>query len=52
VVSRPLSLILLPDTFAICKLAPGTAIPPWASAGSIYSITRTPDELSIVCLNR
>ncbi len=27
-------------------------IPPWALAGSFMSITRTPDELSIVCLDR
>jgi hypothetical protein len=47
---RPLHLILLPDPFAICKLAPDAAIPSWAMAGSTFSITRTNDELSIVCL--
>lgn len=46
---KPLHLMVLPDTFAICRLAPDTAIPPWAPAGCIFSITRTPDELSVVC---
>jgi hypothetical protein len=45
-----LHLILLSDTFAICRLAPDAAIPPWATAGSLFSITRTNDELSVVCL--
>jgi hypothetical protein len=46
---RPLHLIVLPDTFAICRLAADAAIPTWATAGSIFSITRTGDELSVVC---
>ena len=49
-VIRPLNLILLPDTFAICRLAPDAAIPTWATAGSFFSVTRTLDELSVVCL--
>jgi len=36
-------------TFAICRLAAEATIPPWASAGKFVSITRTADELSIVC---
>jgi hypothetical protein len=44
-----LTLSLLPDTFAICKLEPETDIPPWALAGDFYSITRTKEELSLVC---
>lgn len=39
---------LLPNTFAICRLAPDLAIPDWAQ-GEFVSITRTPEELSIVC---
>jgi len=45
-----LNLILSPDTFAVCRAAPDDPIPSWAASGPIYSITRTPDELSIVCL--
>ena len=39
---------LLPDTLAICRLAHGAAIPDWAQ-GEFISITRTQEELSIVC---
>ena len=39
---------LLPDTFAICRLAYDAAVPDWAQ-GEFVSITRTRDELSIVC---
>jgi hypothetical protein len=44
------SLTILPDTFAICRLDANAAIPQWATAGSFFSITRTAEELSIVCL--
>jgi hypothetical protein len=33
---------------AVCRLPPSTAVPGWAE-GAFVSITRTPDELSIVC---
>ena len=39
----------MPDTFAICRLAADAKLPDWASSGSLISITRTLDELSIVC---
>ena len=42
-------LTLLPDTFAICRLDADAAIPAWAN-GRFFSITRTAEELSIVCL--
>jgi hypothetical protein len=35
--------------FAICRLGSGSPIPPWATAGPFCSITRTADELSVVC---
>jgi hypothetical protein len=47
--SRRLSLTLLPDALAICRLEPGAPVPEWALAAPWWSITRTPDELSIVC---
>ena len=43
-----MNLILLPDTFAICRLAGDAQIPDWVT-GDFVSITRTGDELSIVC---
>ena len=39
----------LPGPYAIVHLAPDAAIPDWATKGDFTSITRTPDELSIVC---
>jgi hypothetical protein len=44
-----LSLLVLPELVAVCRLLPSIPIPAWASAGQFYSITRTDDELSIVC---
>ena len=38
----------LHDTFAIVRLPPSEDMPRWAS-GELVSITRTADELSIVC---
>ena len=43
-----LNLIVLPDTIAMCRLDADSPIPDWA-IGEFVSITRTPDELSIVC---
>lgn len=45
----PLKLSLLPGKFAVCRLEPDAAIPPWATNGRFISITRTADELSVVC---
>jgi hypothetical protein len=43
-------LTVLPDTYAICRLDANAIVPSWATAGSFFSITRTAEELSIVCL--
>ncbi len=45
-----LTLAVMPDLFAICRLDGDAAIPTWAKTCDFYSITRTRDELSIVCL--
>jgi hypothetical protein len=42
-------LDLLQGTFGIARLDGAHAVPDWASGGELLSITRTPDELSIVC---
>jgi hypothetical protein len=44
-----LSLVILRDLFAVCRLRADEDIPGWALSGSFCSLTRTPDELSIVC---
>lgn len=43
-----LRLSTLPGTLAVARLAPGDALPDWAR-GEFLSISRTADELSIVC---
>lgn len=42
-------LALLPGRYAVCRLDPSDAIPNWADGGGFVSISRTPEELSIVC---
>lgn len=39
----------LAGPYAIVRLAPDAAIPDWAIKGEFTSVTRSPDELSIVC---
>jgi hypothetical protein len=39
----------MPDTFAVCRLNADAAVPTWASAGKFFSMTRTAEELSVVC---
>jgi hypothetical protein len=43
-----LTLIILRETFAICRLDKDAPIPDWAFQGGLSSITRTKGELSIV----
>jgi hypothetical protein len=45
---RQLTLVVLDGTFAVCRLEPDGPIPSWATAGGLFSITRTADELSVV----
>ncbi|HYH80367.1 MAG TPA: ACT domain-containing protein [Longimicrobium sp.] len=44
-----LTLTLLGETFAVCRLDAETVVPHWAWMGEIACVTRTRDELSIVC---
>lgn len=43
-----LRIAILPDRLAVCRLEPNAAVPSWLR-GSFTSVTRTSDELSIVC---
>jgi uncharacterized protein len=49
VTAPPLRLSLLPDTLAVCRLPADAPVPPWAWTGEPASVTRTRDELSVVC---
>ena len=42
-------LELLPDTYAVCRLDKNAPVPDWATRGLLSSITRTAEELSVVC---
>jgi hypothetical protein len=44
-----LALSLLSETFAMCRLGPDADIPAWALDGDFFSVTRTQEELSVVC---
>lgn len=43
------NLAVLPGRFAVCRFDPQAALPEWALGADFFSITRTTDELSIVC---
>jgi hypothetical protein len=47
--ARRLRLVLMDEPMAICRLGPSDAPPAWAAASRWWSMTRTDDELSIVC---
>ena len=47
--SSAISLRLLQGSLAICRLAPDAAVPDSLETAELLSVTRTPDELSIVC---
>jgi hypothetical protein len=47
--SEPLKLSLMPQKISICRLPWDEPIPEWACRSSFFSVTRTPDELSVVC---
>lgn len=45
----PLKLKKLKGAYAIARLEPNSSIPDWADGDGFVSISRTDDELSIVC---
>lgn len=47
---RILTMKLLEETFCVVRLEKDSEIPIWINKDSFYSITKTDDELSIVCL--
>lgn len=45
------TLEILPWSLSICQLSADEELPAWALKSEFLSITRSPDELSIVCLS-
>ncbi len=43
------SLSMLEETFAVCRLDARAGIPGWVTVAGFCSVTRTKDELSVVC---
>jgi hypothetical protein len=44
-----LPLVPVEGIFAVCKLSHDVPLPAWAAGSSFLSVTRTADELSVVC---
>lgn len=44
-----LTLVAVSGTFAVCRLSHDSPLPAWAVMGELFSVTRTADELSVVC---
>lgn len=42
-------LSVLPDSLTICRLEPSEPFPDWVMTGDLLSLTRTSDELSVIC---
>ena len=45
----PLVIHLLAEPLSICRLDADAAIPAWATAAPFFTVSRTMDELSIIC---
>lgn len=44
-----LTLTLLEERLAVCRLDAAAGVPAWATEAPLFSVTRTADELSVVC---
>jgi len=47
-----LKLVVLRERLAVCRLDAKAPIPEWATGEAFLSISRTPDELSVICEDR
>ncbi|MDB0439943.1 ACT domain-containing protein [Clostridioides difficile] len=46
-----MKLKLFLEEYAVCRLSSNSKIPTWIDTKNFYSITKTDDELSVVCSN-
>jgi hypothetical protein len=51
-VTHQLRLSRYPETLAVVRLGPGAEVPSWAESSSIFSVTATAAETSVVCAAR
>jgi hypothetical protein len=47
--SAPQRFSVLPGRFAICRLAPGSPVPVPPAHAAFWSVSVTPDEISLIC---
>ena len=47
--ARPYTIWRMTGRYAVCRLDAQSPLPPWATQGDFWSVTRTHDELSVVC---
>jgi len=45
-----MKLSVLDGLYSVCRLGPRDSLPAWIDRGGFWTITRTSDELSVVCL--
>ncbi|MDP9822894.1 hypothetical protein J2S59_002703 [Nocardioides massiliensis] len=45
-------LAVYPETLAVVRLGPGAEVPSWAESSSVFSVTATATETSVVCAAR
>jgi len=50
--ARALTLLQFPEKLAIVRLGPGAEVPRWAESASLFSVTATATETSLVCATR
>ncbi|HET7351025.1 MAG TPA: ACT domain-containing protein [Marmoricola sp.] len=50
--AQTFTLEQFPEKLAVVRLAPGAEVPGWAESSSLFSITATARETSIVCARR
>jgi len=48
-VKKNLRFEVLSETLGVCKLSPSITIPQWVYQGEFFSVTKTTEELSLVC---
>ena len=48
-ITMKLNLLVLKDFYAICRFDKEASVPQWIIKSDFYNITKTPDELSLVC---
>ena len=49
---KTFTLLQFPEKLAIVRLGPGAELPQWAESASLFSVTATATETSLVCATR